>query len=270
MDELRRYQIQLSPKGAIRRGLLRFGTPVAVVIASLLAVGAAAAQIPDAWKSEWPKTDFSKHTVPLTEIRSGGPPKDGIPAIDKPRFVSIAAARKGGLKPKEAVISVRFNGDARAYPLRIMIWHEIVNDTVGGRPVAITWCPLCNSAVVFDRRLDGRLLNFGTTGKLRKSDLVMYDRQTETWWQQFLGQGIVGALAGKQLEMLPMRVESFELFAARHPDGKVLTPTDPAARQYGRNPYAGYDRRNRPYFDVGGLPKGVPPLERVVVVGTQA
>ncbi len=230
----------------------------------------AAAQVPSSWTQEWPKTDFSKRNVDLSEIKSGGPPKDGIPAIDKPVFVSIAKAKEAGLQPKEAVISVRFNGDARAYPLRVMMWHEIVNDTVGGRPVTITWCPLCNSAVVFDRRLDGRVLDFGTTGKLRKSDLVMYDRQTESWWQQFLGKAIVGALAGKQIEMLPMRVESFERFAARHADGKVLTPNDPAARQYGRNPYTGYDRRNRPYFDVGGLPKGVPPLERVVVIGDRA
>jgi hypothetical protein len=142
--------------------------------------GPAAGKIPAVavgWTGAWPKTDFSRHSVNLKEIRSGGPPKDGIPPIDNPKFIAISEV--SGIKGTEPVISLRIGKDARAYPLRVLMWHEIVNDTVGGVPVAVTFCPLCNAAVVFDRRLDGRVLDFGTTGKLRRSDLVMYDRQTE-------------------------------------------------------------------------------------------
>lgn len=178
--------------------------------ALILAVAGDAVANPNVWRSEWPRTDFSRHSVPFDEIMSGGPSKDGIPAIDNPSFAPASAP--GGLAPNEPVISLAIGGDARAYPLRVMIWHEIVNDTIGGVPVAVTWCPLCNSSVVFDRRLDGRTLSFGTTGKLRHSDLVMYDRETETWWQQFSGVAIVGALVDRELTPLPSRVESVARF----------------------------------------------------------
>ena len=242
--------------------------------AALLAAGlavmlsAAARADPDEWRREWPRTDFSRHAVAYDEIRSGGPPKDGIPAIDKPSFVAAAEAQ--GLAPREPVISLEIKGDARAYPLRIMIWHEIANDTVGGTPIAVTWCPLCNSSIVFDRRVGGRTLSFGTTGKLRKSDLVMYDRQTESWWQQYGGECIVGALLGTKLRYLPARVESVERFRKRHPDGRILTAPKPITRQYGSNPYAGYDSAARPFLYRGALPDGVPPLARVVSVGEEA
>jgi hypothetical protein len=199
---------------------------------------------------------------------SGGPPKDGIPPIDRPKF--RPQAQVGGLGEHEPVVSIDINGDARAYPLNILIWHEIVNDTVGGVPVAVTFCPLCNTSIVFDRRLDGRVLDFGTTGKLRRSDLIMYDRQTESWWQQFLGQGIVGQMTGKRLKMLPARLESITLFRARHPEGRVLVPPNDRARAYGRNPYRDYDRSARPFLYDGELPDGIPPLSRVVRVGAQA
>jgi hypothetical protein len=127
------------------------------------------------------KTDFSKHSVPFEEILSGGPPKDGIPAIDRPTFVSVDDADRwlGDLEP---IVVFAHDGEVRGYPWQILIWHEIVNDVVGGLPVSITYCPLCNTAIAFDRRVGDRVLDFGTTGKLRHSDLVMYDRQTETWW----------------------------------------------------------------------------------------
>jgi hypothetical protein len=180
---------------------------------------------PAFWEREWPLTDFSVHTVPYGEIRSGGPPRDGIPSIDMPRFVPVAGM--SDLADTEPVIGLVLNGQARAYPLRVMIWHEIVNDTVGGVPVAVTYCPLCNAAIVFERRLpDGRASQFGTTGKLRRSDLVMYDRATESWWQQFSGEAIVGALAGARLRMLPARLESFAEFRARTREAQVLVPTN--------------------------------------------
>jgi hypothetical protein len=173
------------------------------------------------------------------------------------------------LAPTEPVISVRIGSEARAYPLRIMIWHEIVNDAVAGVPIAVTWCPLCNSAVVFDRRLDGRTLTFGTTGKLRHSDLVMYDRETESWWQQFLGECIVGEMLGQRLSVLAARVESMERFRARFPKGEVLVaPSD--GRAYGRNPYVGYDSAGSPFLFRGHYAEKIPPLARVVAVGEEA
>ncbi len=220
------------------------------------------------WRQEWPRTDFSRHSIAYDEILSGGPPKDGIPAIDDPVLAPVSAITD--LAPNEPVISFETGGKAQAYPLRILMWHEIVNDTAGGLPIAVTWCPLCNSAVVFDRRVGGRTLTFGTTGKLRYSDLIMYDRQTESWWQQFVGECIVGELIGAKLKMLPSRIESFERFRTRFPDGRVLMPPKVAGRPYGRNPYVGYDSSVRPFLFLGSLPKGIAPLARVVAVGEQA
>ena len=220
------------------------------------------------WKMSWPKTDFSKHSADFDDIMSGGPPKDGIPSIDDPKFVLLAQIN--GMVESEPVITLKFGGEAKAYPLRILIWHEIVNDTLGGVPVSVTYCPLCNSAIVFDRRLDGRVLDFGTTGKLRNSDLVMYDRQTESWWQQFLGEGIVGEMTGKRLKMLPARVESLARFRARYPDGKVQIPTNPGMRAYGVNPYVGYDGSAWPFLYRGSMPEGLAPMAYVVAIGKQA
>ncbi|MGH2357999.1 MAG: DUF3179 domain-containing protein, partial [Candidatus Limnocylindria bacterium] len=129
----------------------------------------------------------------------------------------------------------------RAYPIQILVWHEIVNDVVAEVPVAITFCPLCHTAIAFDRTVDGRVLDFGTTGNLRHSDLVMYDRQTETWWQQATGQAIVGDLSGTQLEFLPVQLISWQQFSTTHPDGVVLSRDTGFPRDYDRNPYPGYD-----------------------------
>jgi hypothetical protein len=223
---------------------------------------------PAGWRREWPRTDFSRAVVDLAEIMSGGPPKDGIPAIDKPRFRPIRLVTD--IDGREPVIGLTINGDARAYPLRILIWHEIVNDTVGDMPIAVTYCPLCNSAVVFDRRLGERVLSFGTTGKLRHSDLVMYDRETESWWQQFIGFGIVGHYAGQRLTPIAARLESLERFRERFPEGVVLVPTTPSSRPYGRTPYARYDQSGWPFLYRGSYHEKIAPLARVVVVGDQA
>ena len=156
---------------------------------------------------EFPKTNFDKRIVDLSEIMSGGPPRDGTPAVEEPRYTSTEDAGEW-LDPDEPVIAAEIDGEARAYPLQILIWHEIANDSLGGTPIAVTFCPLCNSAIVFDRRLDGEVLDFGTTGRLRLSDLVMYDRQTETWWQQLTGTGLIGAHAGRELVRLPAAIVS--------------------------------------------------------------
>ncbi|PCJ58952.1 MAG: hypothetical protein COA65_07015 [Rhodospirillaceae bacterium] len=220
------------------------------------------------WRGEWHKTDFSKTSIDFDEIMSGGPSKDGIPAIDNPKFE--LAASIATLGNDEPVVSIVVNGEARAYPLQILMWHEIVNDQIGEVPVTVTFCPLCNSAIVFDRRLKGAILDFGTTGKLRNSDLVMYDRQTESWWQQFTGEGIVGTHTGESLKMLPSRVESFARFRKRSPKGKVLVPNSTSMRAYGYTPYAGYDSSQLPFLYRGKLPSNIAPLERVVSVGGEA
>jgi hypothetical protein len=223
---------------------------------------------PEEWATAWPKTDFAKTAVDFSEILSGGPPKDGIPSIDDPKFAAVSAITD--LAATEPVVGLTVNGDARAYPLRILTWHEIVNDVVGGVPVIVTYCPLCNSAIVYDRRVDGRAVEFGTTGKLRHSDLVMYDRETESWWQQFLGEAIIGVRAGTRLTALPARLESWEKFKSRHPDGQVLIPDNPEMRAYGANPYVGYDGAAAPFLYAGAMPVGIEPMARVVAVGDQA
>lgn len=235
--------------------------------ALVLAAGTSAAD-PDRSRLAWPKTDFTRHSVDYDEILSGGPPKDGIPSIDDPKFVPVA--EMADLAPSEPVIGLEINGDARAYPLRILTWHEIVNDTVGGVPVAVTYCPLCNAAIVFERTVAGETTEFGTTGMLRYSDLVMYDRATESWWQQFQGEAIVGTLTGTQLTVVPARLESWERFAARHPGGKVQVPNDPNMRPYGANPYVGYDGANFPFLYRGTYPEGIAPMARVVAIGGKA
>ncbi|MDH3474539.1 MAG: DUF3179 domain-containing protein [Rhodospirillales bacterium] len=244
------------------------GVAVVAVLALLLTLTTTALAGPGTWRTEWPNTDFSKTSVDLDEIFSGGPPKDGIPSIDDPAFEPVGETTDLG--PKEPVIGLVIAGDARAYPLRVLTWHEIVNDVVGGVPVAVTYCPLCNSAIVFDRRVAGEATAFGTTGKLRNSDLVMYDRATESWWQQFLGEAIAGERTGTQLEFIPARLESWQRFAARHPEGKVLVPNNPGLRAYGLNPYAGYDSSPRPFLYRGEMPEGIEPMARVVRVEDQA
>lgn len=230
--------------------------------------GMAVDGVPRDWLREWPDTDFSKHSVEFKDIISGGPPKDGIPAIDNPRFKSLIAITD--IKDTAPVISLQIGNDARAYPLSILMFHEIVNDTVGGVPVAVTYCPLCNAALVFRREVNGKMLDFGTTGKLRYSDMVMYDRQTESWWQQFLGEGIVGQYNGMRLEQIPSRIESFALFRERHRNGKVLVPNSNVARSYGRNPYMNYGSSEWPFLFRGDYDGPVPPLARVVAVGNDA
>lgn len=233
-----------------------------------------------AWSADWPKTDFTRHAAPLQEIESVVP-KDAIPSIDDPQFVPVgevrleedgagASKRILTLSERDPVISVEINGEVRAYPLRIMMYHEIVNDVVGGEPVVVTYCPLCNTGIVFNRVIDGAPVDFGVSGKLRKSSLIMYDRRTESWWQQYTGEAIVGAMAGRKLERRVTRLESFKSFARRYPEGSVLTPNDPSAAPYGRNPYLSYDSERRPFLYRGGMPKGIEPLARVVVVDDTA
>jgi hypothetical protein len=213
------------------------------------------------------KTDFSKHNVRYSEILSGGPPKDGIPALKDPQFVSVSEA-EAWLKPVEPIILVQVEDQARAYPIQVLIWHEIVNDTVGGEPLVVTFCPLCNTAIAFKRTVNGQALDFGTTGRLRYSNLIMYDRQTETWWQQATGEAIAGELTGTQLEFYPAVIISWQDFKTSYPQGTVLSRETGFSRDYGHNPYIGYDDVNNPPFLYQGptTPDQLPPIARVLTI----
>ena len=187
------------------------------------------------------------------------------------KYAPVASAARD-LGPQEPVLSFIHNGDARAYPLRLLLWHEIVNETIGGVPVLISYCPLCNSGVVYDRRVGDQTLTFGNTGRLRHYDMVMYDHQTESWWQQFTGTALMGDLAGAEMKPLPSRVESLTLFRERAPDGQVLIPSAPGFRPYGKTPYVGMDdpkARMRTRFPYK-LPIGVFGIDRVAIVGDEA
>ena len=221
----------------------------------------AKSEIAKAWK-----TNIEKRSIDLGELMSGGPPKDGIPAIDAPKFVSIKEAEKW-LKSNEPVISLKIGTEARAYPLQILMWHEIVNDEIGGQFVTVTFCPLCYTAIAFDRNLDGKTYSFGVSGMLRHSDMVMYDRQTESWWQQISGEGIVGDLTGKTLKQFPSQIVSFAQFAKAFPDGKVLSRETGHRRDYGSNPYRGYDDTAKTPFLYRGKPdERLKPMEKVIAV----
>lgn len=238
--------------------------------ATALSVTALSAE-PRLWAGEWPDTDFSTNSIESAwaEIMSGGPPKDGIPALDDPGFIPVAEETR--IAEREPVITLEIEGEIpRAYPIRYLTWHEIVNDEVGGIPVAVTFCPLCNSGITFDRRTEAGVLSFGVSGKLRNSDMVMYDRETESWWQQAIGEAIVGDLTGTELQSLPSWMESWADFKARNPDGLVMTePGFP--RDYGRNPYVRYDSSSRPFLYDGEMPPhDIPALARVVRVGDRA
>ncbi|MBW8060354.1 MAG: DUF3179 domain-containing protein, partial [Solirubrobacterales bacterium] len=226
----------LGPSNRVKRLATLGAAAIAVVLAGCGGGGDSPGDLSSASfdTGGW-STDFAKHSVPLSEFVSGGPGKDGIPAIDRPRFVDVAGGDRF-LDGQEPVATVEIGDAAKAYPIRIMVWHEIVNDRLGGRPIALTYCPLCNSTVAFDRRVDGRLLSFGTTGNLRKSDLIMYDRETESWWQQITAQAVVGALTGEKLDAIPSQILSWEEFKRLHPDGRVLSPQTGYDRPYGQNP----------------------------------
>lgn len=234
-------------------------------------------------QGEFPLTDFKQSSVDMREIISGGPPRDGIPAIDSPTYTTVIAARDW-LKGQEPVIAVQLGGKTRAYPLQILMFHEIVNDTLADEPLAVTFCPLCNASIVFKRSVDrpdllpaktdaskrsmARVLDFGTTGRLRNSDLVMYDRQTESWWQQFTGIGLIGEYTDVVLERVRSQIISFQAFAEAFPKADVLSRNTGYSRPYGDNPYSGYDAiDNNPFLYDGEIDPRLPAMERVLSLG---
>jgi hypothetical protein len=200
------------------------------------------------------------------QLVSGGPPPDGIPPVDRPRFV--AAHEVGWLAKAEPVAVVETSRETKAYPLQLLVWHEIVNDTVGEVPVAVTYCPLCNTAVSFRRPvLDTAATTFGTSGKLYKSNLVMYDRATRSLWPQALGQAVTGELVGRRLERVATQIVAFADFRAAFPGGRVLSRHTGFDRPYGQNPYPLYDRDGGEPFLFDGRPdQRLPAVARVLGV----
>ena len=194
------------------------------------------------------ETDGVKHLIPLSEIRGGGPPKDGIPSIDNPVFAEVSDS--DFVSDSDTVIGLHINGEAKAYPLFILVWHEIVNDRVGGMPVSVTYCPLCYTNQVFERIIDGQEVEFGTSGKLYNSNLLMYDRLTESYWSQALGLAVTGELSGYQLDLVPFDVIAWGDWKILHPDTTVLTTDTGAIRPYDTDPYGNYYTEPRIMFPV--------------------
>ncbi len=217
--------------------------------------------------SGW-NTDWSQRNIDLSELIRGlqaPDPRDVIPPLDEPKFETVEQASQW-LDSREPVALLELGDEARAYPLRILTWHEIVNDQIGDVPVAVTYCPLCNSAVGFKRTVDDQVLRFGTSGLLRKSDLVMWDRQTESLWQQITGEAIVGELTGTTLEFVPVSIVSWGDFQQQFPQGRVLSRETGFERSYGLNPYVGYDGNQRPFLFDERIDGRYPAMERVVGV----
>ncbi|MFQ5950874.1 MAG: DUF3179 domain-containing protein [Candidatus Geothermarchaeales archaeon] len=194
-------------------------------------------------------TNGVKHIVPLNKILSGGPGKDGIPSIDNPKFITVEETDRW-LQEDDLVLGIYLNGVAKAYPHRIVVWHEIVNDFVGDTPVVVTYCPLCFTGAAFLRVLDGETVEFGVSGKLYNSDLVMYDRMTDTYWSQILGQAIVGELVDMKLERITLDTLKWSNWKSLHPDTLVLSQDTGHFRDYTRDPYAGYYDSNAVMFPV--------------------
>jgi len=213
--------------------------------------------------------DLKDALIPVDQIVSGGPAKDGIPAIDQPRFVQVAEA--SFLQTADMVLGLTRRGLARAYPLRILNWHEVVNDQLGAEPITITYCPLCGTGVAFDRRVNGRVLSFGVSGLLYNNDVLLYDRQTNSLWSQLMGQAISGPMKGQRLAMLPVTHTTWGDWRNSHATTRALSTETGHRRAYDQDPYAGYDVSTEIMFPLAFRSAGLHPKERVlgVQIGTQ-
>ncbi len=208
--------------------------------------------------------DLANSTIPVSKILSGGPARDGIPSIDKPKF--LTANKADYLKSADRVIGVEINGRARAYPIRILNWHEIVNDNFHGAPIAVTFCPLCGSGIVYESKFGGRAYSFGVSGLLYNSDVLLYDRETETLWSQILSKAISGKLVGSELKIIPSSHTSWGAWKKKHPNTQVLSTDTGAGRNYNRSPYGDYNKGQETYFPLEFRSKKYHPKERVIGV----
>jgi len=208
------------------------------------------------------ETNGIKHLIPFDKIKGGGPPKDGIPSIDNPIFTDVRGSQF--MSDSDTVIGLKIDDEAKAYPLFILVWHEIVNDSVGGVPVSVTYCPLCYTNQVFERMVDGQEVTFGTSGKLYNSNLLMYDRLTESYWSQALGTAVKGELTGYRLDLVPFDVITWGDWKKLHPDTKVLTTDTGYIRSYATDPYGNYYTEPRIMFPVEHSDNRMHPKEIIV------
>jgi len=210
--------------------------------------------------------DYSKHSIPVSEIKSGGPGRDGIPAIDRPHFVPAAMANQRFMKPDDRVLGLVIRGKKKAYPIKILNWHEIVNDRIGGQQVVVTFCPLCGTGMVFDAQAGKRVLNFGVSGLLYQSDMLLYDRQTESLWSQIKQEAVTGPLTGTKLKLLPATHTTWQAWKTEHPDTRVLSTLTGYDRDYDRDPYGDYKESERLMFEVKARNSSYHPKEPVLGV----
>lgn len=206
--------------------------------------------------------DLTNSLIPADQILQGGPPRDGIPSIDKPKFVAARSANF--LKPGDRVIGVTYNGESRAYPINILNWHEIVNDSIRGKAVSVTYCPLCGTGLVYEGSVNGRALTLGVSGLLYNSDVLLYDRETQTLWSQILSKAINGPLSGQKLTMISSSQTSWAKWLKQHPNTKVLSTDTGFNRDYTRSPYGNYDNNTETYFPVNAQSRQYHPKERVM------
>ncbi len=208
------------------------------------------------------ETNGVKHSIPLDKIKGGGPPKDGIPSIDNPVFADVSGSQF--MSDSDTVIGLEINGEAKAYPIFILVWHEIVNDKVGETPVSVTYCPLCYTNQVFERIINGQEVEFGTSGKLYNSNLLMYDRLTESYWSQALGMAVKGELTGYQLNLVPFDVITWGDWKKLHPNTMVLTTDTGHIRSYATDPYGNYYTEPRIMFPVEHSDDRMHPKEIII------
>jgi hypothetical protein len=210
--------------------------------------------------------DGVKYIVDPAKIVGGGPPKDGIPSIDHPRYVSLEEADEW-IQDNELVLAIIYKDIKRVYPLQIMVWHEIVNDIIAGDPILITYCPLCGSGIAFERKIDDEAVEFGTSGKLYNSNLVMYDRKTDTYWSQIDGLAIIGDLAGDRLKPVSIDTVVWRDWKEAHPDSEVLSQDTGFVRAYGRDPYGSYYEDSFVFFPVEASDDRIHP--KTVIFGVE-
>lgn len=206
--------------------------------------------------------DLSQSLIPAKDILQGGPPRDGIPSIERPKFVSARDANF--MRPNDRVMGITVNGESRAYPINILNWHEVVNDQIRGKPISVTYCPLCGTGVVYEAAVGGKVLKLGVSGLLYNSDVLLYDRQTESLWSQILSKSINGPMRGRKLTMVPSSHTSWASWLKKQPNTKVLSTDTGFSRDYRRSPYGDYDKNQETYFPVTAQSRAYHPKERVL------
>lgn len=209
--------------------------------------------------------DYSNKRIPLSEIKSGGPPKDGIPALMQPKTISSKKA-DSKLSGSDRVIGMVINGKARAYPIRILNWHEIVNDRLGDMDIAVTYCPLCGTGMVFDAAVNGKKMTFGVSGKLYNSDVLLYDHESESLWSQLKMEAVTGKYSGKKLKLFPSKLTTWKDWKKRYPSTTVISFKTGYRRDYSRNPYLDYEQSRLLYFPVSQRNNRLHPKAWVIAI----